>query len=78
VVERLEQHAPVFALLSERVRLSENWAATLRGHKEILDAIRSGKPDAARDSMRAHLRQVLEVMTGIENTDSRHSALREG
>src|SRR5271165_3521639 len=57
VVERLwqEQHAPVFALLSERVRLSENWAATLRGHREILDAIRSGKRNAARDSMRAHL-----------------------
>jgi len=68
VVERLwqEQHAPVFALLSERVRLSENWAATLSGHREILEAIRGGKRKAARDSMRAHLRQVLEVMTGVE------------
>jgi DNA-binding FadR family transcriptional regulator len=56
VVERLwhEQHAPVFALLSARVRLSENWAATLRGHREILAATRSGKQKAARDSMRAH------------------------
>jgi GntR family transcriptional repressor for pyruvate dehydrogenase complex len=71
VVERLwqEQHAPVFALLSERVRLSENWVATLRGHIEILDAIRAGKLRAARDSMRAHLRQVLEVMTGAEKRE---------
>jgi DNA-binding FadR family transcriptional regulator len=71
VVERLwqEQHAPVFALLSERVRLSENWAATLRGHVGILDAIRDGKPRAAKDSMRAHLRQVLEVMTGVEKRE---------
>ena len=64
-----EQRAPVFALLSERVRLSENWPATLRGHREILDAIRSGKRKAARDSMRAHLRQVREVMTGVENSE---------
>ena len=71
VVERLwqEQHAPVFALLSERVRLSENWAATQRGHVNILEAIRGGKPRAARDSMRAHLRQVLEVMTGAEKRE---------
>ncbi len=71
VVERLwqEQHAPVFALLSERVRLSENWAATQRGHIDILEAIRAGKPRAARDSMRAHLRQVLEVMTGVEKRE---------
>jgi DNA-binding FadR family transcriptional regulator len=69
VVERLwqEQHAPVFALLSERVRLSENWAATLSGHRKILDAIHSGRRKAARDAMRAHLRQVLEVMTGVGN-----------
>jgi DNA-binding FadR family transcriptional regulator len=67
VVERLwqEQHAPVFALLSERVRLSENWAATLSGHRKILDAIHNGRRKAARDAMRAHLHQVLEVMTGV-------------
>jgi DNA-binding FadR family transcriptional regulator len=69
VVERLwqEQHAPVFALLSERVRLSENWAATLSGHRKILDAIHSGRRKAARDAMRAHLHQVLEIMTGVGN-----------
>lgn len=72
VVERLwqEQHAPVFSLLSERVRLSDNWAATLRGHAAILEAIRSGKRKLARDAMRAHLNQVLEVMTGDERGDS--------
>jgi DNA-binding FadR family transcriptional regulator len=69
VVERLwqEQHAPVFALLSERVRLSENWAATLSGHRMILDAIHNGRRKAARDAMRAHLHQVLEIMTGVGN-----------
>lgn len=66
VVERLwqEQYAPVFAILSERVRLKENWLATLRGHAEILAAIRDRKPKAARERMRAHLSQVLAVMTG--------------
>jgi GntR family hexuronate regulon transcriptional repressor len=69
VVERLwqEQHAPDFALLSDRVRLSENWVATLSGHRKIFDAIRSGRRKAARDAMRAHLHQVLEVMTGVGN-----------
>jgi len=68
VVERLwqEQHAPVFSLLSERVRLRDNWTATVRGHAAILTAIRSGKRRAAREAMRAHLTQVLEVMTGDE------------
>ena len=71
VVERLwqEQHTPVFALLSERVRLRENWDATLRGHMDILDAIRGAKRTAARDRMRAHLRQVLAAMTGAEKKD---------
>jgi DNA-binding FadR family transcriptional regulator len=66
VVERLwqEQHAPVFSLLSERVQLRDNWAATVRGHADILSAIRAGKRKAARDAMRTHLTQVLSVMTG--------------
>jgi DNA-binding FadR family transcriptional regulator len=69
VVERLwqEQHAPVFSILSERVHLQENWPATLRGHTAILEAIRNRKPKAARESMRDHLRQVLDVMTGEAN-----------
>ena len=71
VVERLwqEQHAPVFALLSERTRLGENWRATLSGHVDILKAIRGADRKAARDSMRAHLQQVLEVMTGAEERE---------
>jgi len=66
VVERLwqEQHAPVFSLLSERVRLRDNWAATVRGHADVLAAIRASKRKEARDAMRAHLTQVLSVMTG--------------
>jgi len=66
VVERLwqEQHAPVFSLLSERVRLSENWPATVRGHAAILAAIRGGRRRAAREAMRAHLTQVLSVLAG--------------
>ena len=68
VVERLwqEQHAPVFSLLSERVRLRDNWTATMRGHAAILAAIRSGKRRAAREAMRAHLTQVLSVLIGDE------------
>jgi len=71
VAERLrqDQHARVFALLSERMRLSENWDATLRSHLEILDAIRGAKRKAARDRMCAHLRQVLDVMTVVEETE---------
>jgi DNA-binding FadR family transcriptional regulator len=66
VVERLwqEQHAPVFSLLSQRVRLADNWTATVRGHAGVLAAIRAGKRKGARDAMRAHLTQVLAVMTG--------------
>jgi len=66
VVERLwqEQHAPVFSLLSERVRLSDNWAATVGRHADVLAAIGAGKRKAARDAMRAHLTQVLSVLTG--------------
>lgn len=66
VVEGLwqEQHSPVFSILSERMHLQENWPATLRGHAEILDAIRRRDARAARAAMRAHLRQVLDVMTG--------------
>ncbi len=66
VVERLwqEQHAPVFSILSERVHLRDNWPATLHGHQAILEAIRARQPTAARDRMRDHLTQVLDVMTG--------------
>ena len=76
MVERLwqEQHAPVFSLLSERVRLRDNWTATVRGHAAILAAIRSGKRRAAREAMRAHLTQVLSVMTG--EADDGQSAAR--
>jgi DNA-binding FadR family transcriptional regulator len=71
MVERLwqEQHAPVFSILSERVRLQENWPATLQDHTAILAAIRSRKPEAARETMRAHLRQVLDVMIGEAHGD---------
>ncbi|HEY1940587.1 MAG TPA: FadR/GntR family transcriptional regulator [Roseiarcus sp.] len=66
VVERLwqEQHAPVFSILSERVSLHDNWPATLNGHKAILEAIRAREPKAAKDRMREHLQQVLDVITG--------------
>jgi len=65
VVERLwqEQYGPVFAILSERAHLAENWTATLNGHQAILEAIRWRDPAAARQRMRAHLRQVLDAMT---------------
>ena len=72
VVERLwqEQHAPVFAILSERVRLRENWPATLSGHIAVFEAIRDRQPAAAKAAMRAHLSQVLGVMTGEANGEA--------
>ena len=71
VVDRLwqEQHAPVFALLSERVRLSDNWDATLQRPHGYPRRDRGGEAEAARDSMRAHLRQVLDAMTGVEKKE---------
>jgi DNA-binding FadR family transcriptional regulator len=75
VVERLwqEQYGPVFAILSERAHLGENWSATLAGHQAILEAIRRRDPAAARQRMCAHLRQVLEAMT--EDDDDRRSSM---
>jgi DNA-binding FadR family transcriptional regulator len=66
VVDRLwqEQYNPVFSLLSQRVRLADNWAATLKGHQDIYEAIRTGKPKPAKAAMRAHLGQVLDVLIG--------------
>ncbi len=65
IVERLwqMQHGAVFALLSERVNLAENWTATLEGHQAVLSALRARNGKAARAAMRAHLAQVLEAMT---------------
>jgi len=65
VVERLwqEQYGPVFALLSERAHLPDKWSATLKGHEGILEAIRRRDARAARGAMRAHLSQVLAVVT---------------
>jgi GntR family transcriptional repressor for pyruvate dehydrogenase complex len=65
IVERLwqEQYGRVLSILSERAHLVENWPATLHGHQAILRAIRQRDAAAAREGMRAHLRQVLDVMT---------------
>ena len=70
VVERLwqTQHGAVFSLLSERVNLTENWPATLEGHQAILSALRARDGGAAKAAMRAHLAQVLEVMSGDSET----------
>jgi len=40
----------------------------VRGHADILAAIRAGKRKAARDATRTHLAQVLSVMTGDQPT----------
>jgi len=69
VVEQLwqAQHGPVFALLSKRVRLEQNWAATLAGHEQALAAIRGHDVKRARAAMLAHLAQVLDVMMRDED-----------
>jgi len=72
IVERLwqEQYGRVFSILSERAHLAENWRATLHGHQAILGAIRRRDAAAARERMRAHLRQVLDVMTADGGEES--------
>jgi DNA-binding FadR family transcriptional regulator len=68
VVEQLwqAQQGAVFSLLWRRVRLDQNWSATYEGHMAALQAIRSQQPERAREAMRAHLAQVLDVMTRDE------------
>jgi len=72
VVDRLwqEQYGPLFSLLSQRVSLSDNWPPTLKGHQEIYEAIRAGKRKAAKAAIRAHLGQVLEVLTGDDGEEA--------
>jgi len=69
VVEQLwqAQYGPVFALLSQRVRLEQNWPATLAGHEAVLEAIRAQNANQARKAMLAHLSQVLDVMMRDED-----------
>jgi DNA-binding FadR family transcriptional regulator len=78
VVERLwqEQYGPVFAILSERAHLAENWAATLMSHQAILEAIRRRDPAAARQRMRAHLHQVLDAMTDDADVETASASLQ--
>ncbi len=79
IVERLwqEQYGPVFAILSERAHLAQNWSATLQSHQAILDAIRQRDPAAARQGMRAHLRQVLDAMTEESGDDGAAARRRD-
>ena len=79
VVERLwqEQYGPVFAILSERAHLAENWSVTLMSHQAILEAIRRRDPAAARQRMRAHLRQVLDAMTDDAGEDGASAKRRD-
>jgi GntR family transcriptional repressor for pyruvate dehydrogenase complex len=79
IVERLwqEQYGPVFAILSERAHLAQNWAATLKSHQAILDAIGRRDPATARQRMRAHLRQVLDAMTEDAGDDGASARRRD-
>ena len=71
VVEQLwqAQNSPVFALMSQRMELDQNWAATFAGHEAALAAIAAREPDRARKAMRAHLAQVLDVLTREDEGD---------
>ncbi len=70
VVEQMwqAQHGALFALMSQRARLDQNWLQTLAGHQAALEAIGSRRPTRAREAMRAHLGQVLDVMTRDEDS----------
>jgi DNA-binding FadR family transcriptional regulator len=80
VVNRLwqEQYGPVFTLLSERARLPDNWEATIKGHRDVLAAIRRRDPASARAGMRAHLSQVLEVVIAETAEDAAHPEKHDG
>ncbi len=47
------------------------------GHQAILDAIRRRDPAAARQRMRAHLRQVLDAMTEDAGEDGASAKRRD-
>jgi DNA-binding GntR family transcriptional regulator len=71
IVEGLwdHQYALAFKVLSQRTHLLENRDATLSDHLRIIDALRRHDADEARDAVRAHLSQVVDVLLR-EETDA--------
>lgn len=74
IVEALwdHQYALAFKVLSERTRLPENRDATLNDHQHILEALRRHDADEARDAVRAHLSQVVDVLLRDETEGDNH------
>jgi DNA-binding FadR family transcriptional regulator len=64
IVEGLwdHQYALAFKVLSKRTQLLENRDATLSDHLRIIDALRRHDANEARDAVRAHLSQVVNVL----------------
>jgi DNA-binding FadR family transcriptional regulator len=64
IVEGLwdNQFAPAFKVLSQRTHLLDNRDATLSDHFRITDALRRHDANGAREAVRAHLSQVVDVM----------------
>jgi len=73
VVEGLwrEMHGPIFALLSERTRLTNKQYMTLADHRAIYGCIERRDPAAAHAAMLGHLVNVeLTLLQGEDGSDS--------
>jgi DNA-binding FadR family transcriptional regulator len=60
VVEQLWEgmRRPIFAAISEQVRLSKNALRAVQDHRIVYDAIAAGDPARSKEAMRRHLEQV--------------------
>jgi DNA-binding FadR family transcriptional regulator len=70
VVEQLweDMRRPIFAAISEQVKLSKNAIRALQDHREVYDAIADGDAVQAKKAMHRHLEQVKRVL--FQNGDA--------
>ena len=59
---------PIFAAISEQVKLSKNAIRALKDHREVYDAIADGDAVHAKKAMHRHLEQVKRVL--FQNGDA--------
>ena len=73
MLERLLQALiGALGIAREKYLLSEERKKkSLEGHRQILAAIRGGRPDTARRAMRRHLQEVENIVFNKEGGDAR-------
>jgi DNA-binding GntR family transcriptional regulator len=54
---------PFYTTLEDHFHSELTWQGAIIEHREILEAIKSHNPKAARDSMRKHIRRVEKRFT---------------